>query len=345
MGTVDTVTQMSSVLGVASLSKNECGTEVSEVRNTKNLVISTIPDVKLINDKQLSLAGPSNGESQCKLYARQSDKLFTMFYSNITSLSSHAQQYLFDLPDEVSALLLVEVHKDQEYVKSKFKRNCFNVSYSPPEATSDTGNHGGELVATRHNFISTGVDQTILDLMDSKFEKRRFAARIISFQSVNVLVIAVYLWCSEGFSERNQSILNQILILKKLLKLPFICFGDFNITFEEFQQSEWPTTFRARMIHPKVKSTISTHSERAIDFGLISNEIYLMFHDIKPIHSVVWGPHIGLLITVYAQIRSIFTNVQCLPKALPLPEFNKIWKTMSPQQQLLAFTKAKNLPK
>ena len=80
---------------------------------------------------------------------KSSNKEFCLFYSNITSLSKHAMEYLFALPPNILMLMLVETHKEEAYTKSQFSFNDFNTTCSPPEVTSEMGTHGGEVIAVK----------------------------------------------------------------------------------------------------------------------------------------------------------------------------------------------------
>ena len=171
---------------------------------------------------------------------QESSKLFYVFYSNVTSLSPQAKDYLFSLPEEVKALALVELHKDYDTVANVFQSNNYSVAYTAPEQTQFGGTHGGELVAVKSHIESRQIDSDILDKIATHFNAPlRFAAKNVKFHSLNLLLVSVYLWCSEGFSERNNVILQQIQMLKMIAGLPLLCIGDFNLTYEEFDKSGW----------------------------------------------------------------------------------------------------------
>jgi hypothetical protein len=165
--------------------------------------------------------------------------LFKCLFSNISSLSPHAKEYIVNIPKDIQLLALVEIHKkDPLSVESFFAGNGYSISYNPPEE-SNVLSHGGELVAVRKHLNSRPVAKEYLESVADYFMATlRFAARILVFKGLEVLVVAIYLWVSEGFSQRNQTILKQLKMLSQLLNLHFICMGDFNITFQEFAESE-----------------------------------------------------------------------------------------------------------
>jgi len=161
----------------------------------------------------------------------------------------------------------------------------------------------------------------------------RFAARLIRFRGVSVLFVTLYLWASEGLSERNHNILMQVKLIKDLLQLPVVCFADFNIPFEEFADSGWLDLLNASPIHPGVTTTTSASSNRVIDFGFISNEIKYMFVLVVPIRYAAWSPHYSFVLGCNARPRSITGVVQCVPKSLPFERFSASWEQLDAEKQ------------
>jgi hypothetical protein len=158
-------------------------------------------------------------------------------------------------------------------VESKFQNCGFNTSYAEPLSLPTGGNHGGELIAIKSRYQSKCIPKHILEHITKEYGDLRFAARTVEFHKVDVLFVTVYLWCNEGFSVRNNMILYQILMLKHLLRLPLVGFGDFNITYNEFLNSGWAERLRVNLIHPGLDSTLASCTNRPIDFGFISYEI------------------------------------------------------------------------
>ena len=145
-----------------------------------------------------------------------------LFNSNITSLSVEAKDYLFALPNEVKYLTLNEIHKtDKTEVEDMFKSKGFTASFNPSQLTSKGGTHGGEIVACRSHIQSNSIKPQILDNISSLVDSPlHFSARILKLHKLQVLLVAVYLWTSEGFSDRNNNGLFSTLYLKEILKLP-----------------------------------------------------------------------------------------------------------------------------
>ena len=268
------------------------------------------------------------------------NKLFYCFFSNISSLSKHAQEYLLSLPHEIALIATVENHKDTEFVESKFHNCGFNTSYSAPLPLPTGGTHGGELLAIKSRYQSKCIPKHILEHIVREYGDLRFAARIVEFHNVDVLFITVYLWCNEGFSVRNNMILYQILMLKHLLHLPLIGFGDFNITFHDFQKSGWAERLRVNLIHPGLDSTLASCANRPIDFGFISYEVDTMKEWVKPITSVPWAPHFGFMVALSMKPREATALVLSIPKKLPIDIFQREWAVLESAQKAAAINKA-----
>lgn len=264
-------------------------------------------------------------------------KTFDFFYGNITSLSNHASKYVFCLPKRIKGLALVELHKqDKLQVTNKFRHNYFTSYFNPaePSSKSSSGTHGGELVATRAHTLSNPIEPDLLDHIASHFgAPLRFAACLVRFKDLTLIFLTCYLWDSEGLSERNNIILTQINMLVHILNLPIVCFGDFNLKTQEFLESGWCEKLRVQIIYPNLSSTISTSSNRDIDFGFISTCVKSVYLYTQPILSVPFSPHYGFVVSLSARPRSVQGLVHCIPKSLPIQPFLSTWNEFTPIQQ------------
>ena len=158
---------------------------------------------------------PRNGTLTERAVVEGSCK-FKVFYSNLSSLSAHAKNYIFSLPAEIKLLALLECHNEDVLATQElFRRNGYTASYNPAER-ANMWNHGGECLATRSYINSRPVSDVLLkSIVEYFMTDLRFAARIVCFKQMEVVFITPYLWVSEGFSQRNQTILRQISMLSK----------------------------------------------------------------------------------------------------------------------------------
>ena len=118
-------------------------------------------------------------------------------------------------------------------------------------------------------------------------------------------------------------------MLVNALGIPWILFADFNIEYEEFLESDWPTYLNADPIHPSMTTTTSISKDRVIEFALISKRIKVLHHKTIPIYSAPWYPHYGILYEFDFRVNNVCGDVVCIPKALPMEQFGRIWGTLN----------------
>ena len=94
--------------GVANSKRGAINDEI-KVEPVKQVKFSPIPSIQCFDTDNV---GRKHQEpvNQC-LVKRNVNDVFTMFYSNVLSLSEHALDYVSALPKEVQALLLVGAHR------------------------------------------------------------------------------------------------------------------------------------------------------------------------------------------------------------------------------------------
>ena len=139
-----------------------------------------------------------------------------VFYGNISSFSSHAQGFLCSLPTVYKAIACVEHHKaDVSNIQSAFRNSRSKTSITPPETATGGGTHGGEFIATREHIYSTPVNPELLEhIATTTSVPLGLAARFVRLRDIIILLVTTYLWCSEGFTERNNVILLQLHLLQ-----------------------------------------------------------------------------------------------------------------------------------
>ena len=134
-----------------------------------------IPEVNIL----LSDSGDIDVRDKVSTKPEGSNRFFWAFFSNITSFSNHAQEYLFKLPKEVKLICCCEAHKEQQQVKNCFGSRGFSVNYNPPHETLK-GNHGGELVALRSSYENRELPEEIVNA-NSNISPFHFAYKLLSF--------------------------------------------------------------------------------------------------------------------------------------------------------------------
>ena len=75
-----------------------------------------------------------HGENRRDDLATIDRETFNVFYSNVSAFSPHAKLYLSRLPNDISAVTIVECHKDDKLtVESNFRQWGYDVSYNIAE--------------------------------------------------------------------------------------------------------------------------------------------------------------------------------------------------------------------
>ena len=147
--------------------------------------------------------------------------------ANITSLSVQAKEYLFDKENttKLSVLMLNEIHKQHSIeVTSQFHRGGYNSYYNPSTFNPTTqGTHGGELVAIKKNLNSKNLEPSLLEVIAEESQHPlAFSASYLRLKGLTILLCTVYLFCTEGMSERNNAIMFQLSILRNLVGIPML---------------------------------------------------------------------------------------------------------------------------
>ena len=58
-----------------------------------------------------------------------------------------------------------------------------------------------------------------------------------------------------------------------------------------------------------------------------------MYEFIEVITQVPWGPHYGLKLDIHADIKTVHGQVLCVPKSLPMEDFQNIWESKTNEEQ------------
>ncbi len=151
------------------------------------LVFSTGNKVRLILLPEVEPISPVPQPPEVRVHNnRSSGTEVCIFHANVTSFSQHAKDYIYNLPKHVSAISLNELHQSEPLVvEDHFKKHGFRAYYNPaePSTSSAQGTHGGELVATRSQFLSTPVMPELLEELACIFSAPlRFSPCVLRFK-------------------------------------------------------------------------------------------------------------------------------------------------------------------
>ena len=129
-----------------------------------------------------------------------------------------------------------------DYFQKRIRHDGYTPIAHPAVATGIQGASGGVAILARHRQeravkvepldpgIYTSVGFTAV-------ESSRVCGAILHTDRLRVLLIVVYLYHTEGLSERNQALLASIELLSRTVGLPTMIGGDLNFAREEIYDS------------------------------------------------------------------------------------------------------------
>lgn len=121
---------------------------------------------------------------------------------------------------------LVETH-DTKGIESFWKNIRFKTHNNKAQPRSDTGSHGGELVACKTYMNTTLIKQEVWDVIKEVSPTQiRIAAMLAKIDKVQFINATAYLNVGGEFSATNIAIIQQLVMLQNLLNLPVLAFGD-----------------------------------------------------------------------------------------------------------------------
>ena len=132
------------------------------------------------------------------------------------------------------------------------------------------------------------------------------------------MIISIYLWHSEGFSDRNWNILFAAIDAAKKYGGPFIIAGDFNLAPEQMAaQADFLRKSGVSVRAPNAVTCAGTGGGSEIDFCLIDSRIEHALEKIAVEHSFMASPHQAVILTLRATAPSARKVVLHKPKAFP----------------------------
>ncbi|CAK0800628.1 unnamed protein product [Prorocentrum cordatum] len=132
--------------------------------------------------------------------------------------------------------------------------------------------------------------------------------------------IACYLDCSIGLVGINAKKLTTIIRIIKSLDVPWLLVGGFKATPSEMSRSGWLDALQGEVITPEgVEVTCTSGKGRIIDYVIVLHGFCPFVHQVLPVQTLPWGPHIGLNITIASRPASVLLGVPVPPVPLVTP--------------------------
>ena len=142
-------------------------------------------------------------------------------------------------------IVFVTEHRQSEHFRrfqGQVRKNGYKPIAHAAVATGTQGVSGGVAILGRQRKAGTiRIDGLMPSLYTSlgytEVENSRICGAILHTDRLRILLVVVYLYHSEGLSERNQALLASVELLSRTVGLPTMIGGDFNLTREEVASS------------------------------------------------------------------------------------------------------------
>ena len=129
------------------------------------------------------------------------------------------------------------------------------------------------------------------------------------------MILCAYFQDGEGFGCRNLELLEEIELITKKGKLPFILLADFNIEPEEWSKLAWLERNGAAIIRPEgVEATCRKGRGTLIDYAIVSKNIVPIIKSCQGVPEVPWAPHIGLRLVINAEPEKVLIRKLMRPR-------------------------------
>ena len=248
---------------------------------------------------------------------------FTILFSNVTAWGPRILPFLSSEGSSIQSV--VEHHIPIQKLPS-LKKDALDLgrdfygTAAAPSSKSSAGTSAGVAIMPKRRYavhFNQSAFHEALGIVDA--DTARWYPLSCRLRHVTVNYIVVYLFCSEGLSDRNMDILHQIYLYMAMVPGPYIIAGDFQMHPSELAASVWFSSVRLQFAIPQgLTATCAGAGGTAslIDYFLISPSIAPVSF-VEPVFDVPWKPHIGLKISLYSCPRIVLAPSTSAPRALP----------------------------
>jgi len=190
------------------------------------------------------------------------------------------------------------------------------------QQTSTFGSHRGETLAFKKHLDITKVRQDILDIIQATSSiPIRFSAVIVTTHDKQDILAVTYWYSNQSLSENNKELLGHLSMLKHLLGLPLLTFGDYNIPHTLLEESGWLKPHRFN-IHLLKGGPSTKFGKDKIDYLLFAGDLGKDIPDSAQLKRVPFGPHYGYRVELKGH-KTIKGTVIKYPPPLPYDDFYK----------------------
>jgi len=272
-----------------------------------------VDSLKPYNYKKHTKSSRSKGKN------RKKHKTLRCFFANVTSFSNKVQEYLTHNQGRYDIFGILETHLIDE--KPGFWRTLgCKCAENTAQQTSTRGSHGGEVIGYKSYLNSTKINPKVLQIIrDASPIPLRFVAVIITMHKKQFILALTY-WYSGHLNLNNKELFLQLAMLKNLIGLPMITYGDYNIPHNILQDSGWlaPHRFAIHLLEGGPSTKVGSEK---IEYLLIAGDIGKDILNSVQLTRVPFGPHYGYKVQIKGHGRTVGKLIK-VPKPLPLDLFD-----------------------
>ncbi len=262
-------------------------------------------------DRRQKRAGHRGGARRCR-YDKRKAKMMeldatsstSVYFSNVTYWSDHAQEYLYGSV-RADIMLIAETHMrrcEVEAMRNQAKRQGYECTVAPAEQSenSERGTHGGLLALAKLGRRSSplsrceGTDGAILD-------SSSLVGREIWVDAVPVIFLGGCLETGTVLSGCNLAVLQEVEEITRTGKRLFIMAADFNASPDDWcrDRGGWLHRNDASIITPDnspitCRGGLAEEGGSLIDYIVASNKVLPLIERVWADLEAPWGPHYGL---------------------------------------------------
>ena len=223
---------------------------------------------------------------------------------------------------KADVVMAQETHVVGDQVASfrhKLERAGWKVIGAPAVATVGRGSSGGVMVAARAKI---GLGYAPGDSSGVVVEGRIAAAHVAAGCKGGLVCYTVYLYPSEGLSDRNVKLLESLAIHARGHGKPWLAGGDWNMEPLALEEAQWPLKMGA--VIRAVSDPIGTCAKGAIgsniDYFLVDRRLKWVAAEPQVDMSFRPNPHRPVNILVAGKAHSFVGKYRVLPKSVPLAQ-------------------------
>ena len=188
------------------------------------------------------------------------------------------------------------------------KRSGWDLSITAADVTQANRCSGGLAIAARSYMGVSPVPHSHGNDMASRVH----VAWIGSICRGGFFLLSIYLWDSEGLSERNLAVLHRAAAIAHSISGPWLIGGDFNLSPTELLQSGWLAIVGGSIVAPSQP----TCNGSVNDFFVIKASLYQTIRGIVVLSDCTFAPHHVVRLFMVAAPRRIMVRQMSVPRAL-----------------------------